>query len=172
MTNIASVLKNEITRLARKILKGELAALKKSSAGHRNHIAALRRQVESLEKAVKKAAVGTSTRAASAAPLPGEEAPQRRFSPARLAKHRERLELSAADFGALIGVSGQSIYKWEAGQARPRAKQLEAIAQVRSLGKREAAEKLAGLQKAAAPAPVRRKRVARAAPAVNTRKRA
>jgi len=37
---------------------------------------------------------------------------QRRFSPARLAATRKKLGLSAADFGALIGVSGQSIYKW------------------------------------------------------------
>jgi DNA-binding transcriptional regulator YiaG len=51
--------------------------------------------------------------------------------------------LSAADFGLLIGVSGQSIYKWEDGKVRPRAKQLQAILSLRGLGKREAAERLA-----------------------------
>ena len=55
--------------------------------------------------------------------------------------------MSAAEFAALVGVSGQSIYKWEHGEARPRAKQLEAIAALRGMGKREAAARLEQLQK-------------------------
>lgn len=148
MTNIASVFKSEIARLARKALKGELESLKKASAQHRSHIAALRRQVESLQQAMKKA-----TRSGPAVPARAdtdeEGSPVRRFSPSRLAKHRQRLGLSAADFGALMGVSGQSIYKWEAGEARPRRAQLEAIAEVRTLGKREARARLDGLRGAA-----------------------
>jgi DNA-binding transcriptional regulator YiaG len=54
--------------------------------------------------------------------------------------------LSAAEFAALIGVSGQSVYKWEHGEARPRARQLEAIAALRGIGKREAAARLAQIQ--------------------------
>jgi DNA-binding transcriptional regulator YiaG len=50
--------------------------------------------------------------------------------------------LSAADFATLLGVSGQSVYKWEHGESRPRARQLEAIAAVRGIGKREAAARL------------------------------
>ena len=49
--------------------------------------------------------------------------------------------------GALVGVTGQSIYKWESGGARPRASQLRAIAGVRALGKREARAKLEELSK-------------------------
>ncbi|MFM8575649.1 MAG: helix-turn-helix domain-containing protein, partial [Limnohabitans sp.] len=55
---------------------------------------------------------------------------------------RKKLGLSAAEMGQLIGVSPQSIYHWETGKTRPRASQLEAIAAVRKLGKREVAARL------------------------------
>jgi len=50
----------------------------------------------------------------------------------------------AKDYGKLIGVSGLTVYHWEAGKAKPRRRQLPAIAAVRGLGKREAAARLAG----------------------------
>jgi transcriptional regulator with XRE-family HTH domain len=42
----------------------------------------------------------------------------------------------------LLGVSTLSVYKWESGKTRPRAKQIEAIATLRRMGKREAAQRL------------------------------
>jgi transcriptional regulator with XRE-family HTH domain len=59
---------------------------------------------------------------------------------------RKRLGLSAADLGLLLGVSALSVYKWEQGKARPRAKYLEAIADLRGIGKREAAVRLESLR--------------------------
>jgi hypothetical protein len=44
--------------------------------------------------------------------------------------------------GLLLGVSGQSIYHWEAEKSRPRPAQLQAIAALRKLGKREARRRL------------------------------
>lgn len=65
-----------------------------------------------------------------------------RFSPAWVSAHRERLQLSAEDYGLLVGVSALTIYNWEKARTRPRPKQLEALAAVRGLGKREAWERL------------------------------
>jgi DNA-binding transcriptional regulator YiaG len=145
MPNIAATLKEEISRIARKEVRSETEDFKKSSAQYRRHIAALRRRIEELERQLKKAS--KSPRSAAVPELPeSENGVTRRFSAARLAATRKKLGLSAADFGALVGVTGQSIYKWEAGAARPRATQLEAIAAVRGIGKREAAEKLAALR--------------------------
>lgn len=45
---------------------------------------------------------------------------------------------SAADCGKLLGVTGQTVYNWERGQARPRQEQLAKIASLRRMGKREA----------------------------------
>jgi DNA-binding transcriptional regulator YiaG len=146
MPNIAAVLKDEIARVARKEIRAQSEDFKKSSAQYRSHIAALRRRVDELERQLKR--VGKATGRASAAAEAGEDdqGTPRRFSPARLAAQRSKLGLSAADFATLLGVSGQSIYKWEHGEARPRARQLEAIAALRGIGKREAAARLAKLQ--------------------------
>ena len=63
-----------------------------------------------------------------------------------MASNRKRLGLSAADFGLLVGASGQSVYAWEQGKARPRGKNLAAIAALRGVGKREVVERLATLK--------------------------
>ena len=61
-----------------------------------------------------------------------------RFSAKGLASHRKRLGLSAHDCGLLLGASGQSVYKWEEGEVRPRAKHMPAIACAAPMGKKEA----------------------------------
>jgi DNA-binding transcriptional regulator YiaG len=45
----------------------------------------------------------------------------------------------------LLGVTGQSVYKWEKGTAKPRASQMKAIAAVRQMGKKEVTELLAAV---------------------------
>jgi DNA-binding transcriptional regulator YiaG len=145
MPNIAAVLKDEIARIARKEVRVQTEEFKKSSAQYRAHIAALRRRVDDLERQLKR--VGKSAARSSAADEDEDSSgTPRRFSPTRLASQRQKLGLSAAEFAALIGVSGQSVYKWEHGESRPRARQLEAIAALRGIGKREAATRLEKLQ--------------------------
>lgn len=142
MPNIASILKAEISRVARKEVRTEIETLKKASVAHRASIAELRRQVSAVEKELRLAAKGVM-RADEAARSEDEEAgTKRRFSATRLAAHRSKLGLSAASYGQLVGVSGQTIYHWEQGKARPRAAQLESLATVRTLGTREIAERL------------------------------
>ena len=144
MPNIASILKAEISRVARKEVRAEIETLKKASVAHRASIAELRRQVSALEKELRRVAKG-ATRPAAASDSAHEAAAgtKRRFSATRLAAHRSKLGLSAARYGQLVGVSGQTIYHWEQGKARPRAAQLESLAAVRDLGAREIAERLA-----------------------------
>ena len=143
MPNIASILKAEISRVARKEVRAEIETLKKASVAHRASIAEIRRQVNALEKELRRVVKGT-TRPATAADSGDEGAAgtKRRFSPARLAAHRAKLGLSAASYGQLAGVSGQTIYHWEQGKARPRVAQLENLASIRGLGAREIAERL------------------------------
>jgi DNA-binding transcriptional regulator YiaG len=149
MPNIAQLLKQEIARLARKEQRGELAALKRAVARHRADIAALKRQVDSMSRQLAMAG-----KRAARAPDPGDTAAgdktagdttATRFCAKGLASHRRRLGLSAAELGRLFGVSGQTVYLWETGRARPRAKHLPAVAALRSLGRRQAPEVLAGL---------------------------
>jgi DNA-binding transcriptional regulator YiaG len=148
MPNIAALLKDEIARIARKEVRVQTEDVRKASAQYRSHIATLRRRIDDLERELKRARRGAVRGNGAATEENGDDGgTARRFSPARLASQRKKLGLSAADFAALLGVSGQSIYKWEHGEARPRAKQLEAIAALRGIGKREAAARLEQLQR-------------------------
>lgn len=142
MTNLATLLKTEISRLARKEIRSEIADLKKTSSQQRVHIASLRRQIEGLERSLKKASKAQRINAPSPESEVLGDGGSLRFRASGLASHRKRLGLSAADFGRLIGVSGQSVYKWETGEVKPRRAQLEAIAAVRKMGRREALARL------------------------------
>jgi DNA-binding XRE family transcriptional regulator len=157
MPNIASVLKSEIARLARREIKAEVAPLKKAASQYRSSIAALKRQIQDLERQLRR-----KTRSARGAEdeADGQEegGVRRRFRSGGLASHRRKLGLSAEDYGALVGVSGQSIYKWEQGEVRPRAAQLQALAAVRGIGKRQALARLEELAAAAATKPARKRK--------------
>jgi DNA-binding transcriptional regulator YiaG len=146
MPNIAALLKDEIARIARKEVRVQTEDVRKASAQYRSHIATLRRRIEELERELKRTRKN-SARNEAAPENDDEGGTARRFSATRLAAQRRKLGLSAAEFAALIGVSGQSVYKWEHGEARPRARQLEAIAELRGIGKREAATRLEQMQR-------------------------
>lgn len=140
MPNLAALLKSEISRIARKEVRAETQAFRKAPAQYRSDIAALKRRIATLESALKKLGkAGLASRKAA------EEPAQQslRFRVGGFATLRKKLGLSAAEMGRLLGVSAQSVYHWESGKSKPRAAQLAAIAQVRKLGKREAAERLA-----------------------------
>jgi DNA-binding XRE family transcriptional regulator len=140
MPNFASVLKEEIVRLARKEVRIETEGLKKASAQYRSDIAGLKRRVAGLEKLLARAEKKASK---TDAPSTDDQGSTRmRFSAKGLTKQRQKLGLSAAEMGALVGVSAQTIYNWEAEKSRPRASQLAAVVAVRGLGKRQAKARL------------------------------
>jgi len=144
MTNLASLLKTEISRVARKEVRAETASLKKAVGVDRAEIAALKRCTRALELELRR----LSKVRAKAVPIEAQApfAQTLRFTAKGLASQRRRLGLSAMDMGLLVGASGQSIYNWEEGKARPRAKHLPAIAALRTMGKKEAATRLASLR--------------------------
>ena len=144
MTNIASLLKTEISRLARKEVRSETASLKKSVSTYRAEIAALKQRARALELELRR----LSKAHAKAVPVDVQAKPSQkpRFTAKGLAAQRRRLGLSALDLGLLVGASGQSIYNWEEGKAHPRAKHLPGIAALRTMGKKEASARLASLR--------------------------
>jgi|SRR5690348_9610634 DNA-binding transcriptional regulator YiaG len=144
MPNIGAVLRDEITRLSRKESRRQINSTKRMSALHRRDIALLKRQITQLERQVK----ALSRRSPGALPAPESSAAgtKFRFVAKGLRSQRTRLGLSAADFGKLIGVSAQSVYNWESEKARPRASQIAKVAQLRMIGKRQAAAQLRKLR--------------------------
>jgi DNA-binding XRE family transcriptional regulator len=145
MANLAEVLKSEVSRLARKEVRTQTADMKRQSVAHRKAIAELRRQVGELERKV--AMMEPKVLLEAPAPKADAGAEVARFSLKGLISQRKRLGFTAGEYGTLLGVSGQTVYNWESGKSRPRAKQVVAISEVRGLGKREANARLALLAK-------------------------
>lgn len=142
MTKFASALKDEISNVARRAVRSETAALKKASTAYRHEIAALKKRIAAVERTAKRGVLAPARSHASEESAPAGL----RFRAAGFAAHRQRLGLSAAEMGLLVGASMQSVYGWERGKVRPRAEQLEAIAAVRRMGKREALARLEALK--------------------------
>lgn len=140
MPNIGTLLKDEISRLARRELRNEVEGLRKASSQYRRDIAGLKRQVADLERQVSLLGK-TVLRDRPPAKVAPSGKPVR-FAAKGLRSHRERLGFSAADYGRLVGVTAQSIYNWEQGATRPRQEQVAALAALRGIGKREALARL------------------------------
>ena len=139
LQEIESGVITQIARVARKEVRAQTQTLKKAVAAYRSEIASLKRRTQALEQEVRRLGKGNAKPKSAVA---SEEKPTAyRFSAKGLASQRRRLGLSAADCGLLVGASGLSIYKWESGQAQPRAKFLAAIAGLRAMGKNEDPER-------------------------------
>lgn len=151
MPNLGTVLKEEIARLARKEIRAQVSDTQKQVAKQRRDIAELKRvnvelnrRLNFLEKREKQRLAKPAGPKVIIQKSDGstEAETTARFSPKWLAKHREKLGLSAADYAGLVGCSPLSIYKWEKGESTPRTKQREALAAIRGIGKREAQRRI------------------------------
>lgn len=144
MSNIATLLKAEISRISRREIRTQVQPLRKASAAYRREIAALKREVQSLRRQTsvlaKQNAKPVNVDVAS------ELTPPMRFVAKGLRSLRARLGLSASQLACLMGVSEQSIYNWESKKTTPRKEQLATLSGIRSLGKQEAQERLESLQ--------------------------
>ena len=145
MTSLGSMLKTEITRLSRKEIRAQIEPLRKANLIYRRDIAELKRQVALLERQIAAVSRGLPKVADSSA-----EAKPTRFVAKGLRSLRTRLGLSAADFAGLANVSAQSIYNWETGKAVPRKEQVNVIAGLRGLSKKQAQARLGAAQASSA----------------------
>jgi DNA-binding transcriptional regulator YiaG len=130
MPNIGSVLKEEIVRLSRKEARKQIEPVRKSFNQQRTDIAKLKRDVSALRKQIVPAT------------QQNRPAEMVRFVAKGLKAQRMRLGLSAADYAKLVGVSGQTVYNWEQGAAKPRTEQRATLASLRGIGKRETQARL------------------------------
>jgi DNA-binding transcriptional regulator YiaG len=145
MPNIATVLKEEISRLARKEVRHEIAGLQKASAQYRRDVAQLKRHVLELQRQV--ALIERKVLAEPVAKPVTAKSARMRFTAKGLRAQRKRLGLTAAEYAALVDVTPKSIYNWERETARPRTEQLAALAALRGIGKKEAKARLRQLAK-------------------------
>ena len=151
MANVMSALKSEISRLARKEAKREVAPVKKASANYRGLIAGLRKQIDAPQNEV--AALRRIAPKAEKT-LAAAQEPQGRFwiTGPGVKALRKRLGLTQANFGKLADVSVPTVIKWEGAKGKAPIRLKAAIARLqamRGMGKKQAAE-IVGVGKAKA----------------------
>jgi DNA-binding XRE family transcriptional regulator len=164
MPDVGSLLKSEIRRLAKKEARLATAHAHRRVAQHRRDIAKLRRLIqEQAARIMRLEAAGRSPAVADAKTIDLPDGA--RFSARSLKAQRNRLGLSAALYGKLVGVSGQTVYSWEHNHSRPRPTQMAAWFASRSLSKQQAMERIG------VPSDRRRTKRRRATKAVKRRRR-
>jgi len=117
MPNIATVLKAEITRLARKEAKAALAEASKETKALKAEVRDLRRQVSALEKRPAAAATSAVARGPGRPKKSAAKAAMKSASVMSHSRHikalRKRLDVTQSEIGGLLGLSNQSIYQYE-----------------------------------------------------------
>ena len=141
MPNVAQVLREEITRLARKEVRTECDPLRKQVRTLRQTVKGQQETIAKLEKALgKMATLSTDTSASLYAPE--EEETRARVTSASIKRHRNRLKLSQAELGTLLDVSTNTIVRWEAATSKPRVQHRAALIKMRDLGRRDVTKML------------------------------
>lgn len=146
MPNIAKMLKDEIQRIAKHEIKNATTVLRKDNSILKRTVADLKKRLVKLES-INKRLIKAQPDTPSDAPAEASDGSKARVTGKMIKSIRSRLGLSQGDFARLVGVSGQSVLKWEhAGRLNFRGDTKERIVAVRQMGKREvkaALEKLA-----------------------------
>ena len=138
--SVMKELQSEITRLARKEIKNELASIKRVNAAQRGLIANLRRDVAELQKEVARL-----KKAADKAPVVVDDTKGFWITGKGVVSLRKRLVITQVELAQLADVSHQSIVRWEKVQGKIPFRDEDTAAvmqQVRSMNKSEAWEKL------------------------------
>ena len=144
MPDIASVLKQEIARLAKKEVRASVNPVKKQALESRKAIAALKDQLARIERTLATLVADASKRMIIPTAEPDET--NVRIRPASVKRQRERLKLSQKEMGQLLGVSTATIVGWESGKTKPRGTNKDGLAELRHLGIKAVRERLAAIK--------------------------
>lgn len=149
MATFAKQWQDEVRRLARKETKDDLLSLKSENVALKKQIASLKKRLDDIERHGKKLRKTVEKVAPDAVPADAEEqgGPRIRVTGKTVRTLRARLGLTQAEFAALLGVTGQSVYQWERRDDRIRLRNAtrEAFAAIKTIGSREARRRLEAL---------------------------
>ena len=141
MSQLMTVMKAEIRRLARKEIVAVTAGMKKDQTTFRKTVAALRRQIKAHNYTIRQL-LQVATKQAKITTLAPEtvEGSKVWVTAKGIRAQRKKLKLSQAQFGKLVGVSGYTVLKWEhgSGTLKFRSQTRRALMAIRGLGIREA----------------------------------
>ena len=144
MPNVATVLREEILRLARKAVRDGTRKLSDDSATMKHDVADLKRRVTALERENRwLRSIADSYREQEVAPNE-EEVEKARITGRMVEKLRDKFNMTQAEFAMLVGVTPVTVLKWEHtdGKLSLRGGSKAALVELRKLTKREAQERL------------------------------
>lgn len=141
MPDVAIVLKEEISRIARKEIRARVDPLKKQVVDLRRRLRAAEATILQLQKTTNKTA-NTVSRQSGAIVPDVEETRQIRISPNSVKKLRTRLRLTQAQMAQLVDVSTNTVVRWEQGTSSPRGGSRAVIASMRSMGIKQVKKQL------------------------------
>lgn len=135
--SVIKELQSEIARVARKEIRKELDPIKRVNASQRKYIADLRRELSDLQKEVKR----LQKELGKEIPAVVEEPEQRFWITGKgVLSLRNRLGLTQVDFAELVGVTQQTVVRWEKteGKISLRGEAVQSrLQELRSMGKKE-----------------------------------
>jgi DNA-binding transcriptional regulator YiaG len=145
MSNVAKVLKAEISRISRKEVKGTIGVIGKSHRGLKKIVADLKRRVDLLEKENRRLAEAISKHREEPPQMISEETKKPRLTSRGIRSLRNKLGLTQSDFAKLLGTTAHSVYLWEKkeGALKLRGKTKAALLSIRGMGARELKTRLA-----------------------------
>jgi len=137
--NINRLLKETITQTSLRTLRKPVASVRKELAEVKRQLAALRKKLRSLEKSS-----GVHSRSAAPESAMAEKKRFRRPTARDVQSLRNKLDLTQAQLGKLMGVSTLTVWKWEHAEGRLdfRKKATEAFRRVRKMNRSEAQKNL------------------------------
>ena len=136
MPNYASVLNDEIARIARREIKAEVTPLAKRTLELRKKVSTQAKQIAALEAKLTKFEKELGIEDVIPVAMTEEEVNKARVTPKYIANVRSKYELSRNDMAFLLDVNANSIYLWETGRANPRWEAKAKVIQLRNMGKR------------------------------------
>jgi DNA-binding transcriptional regulator YiaG len=145
MTNVAGILKAEISRISRKEAKAALKEISNLNMNLKKTVVDLKRRLTQLERDNKRLKATQAKQQPATPQVVAEEGKRARLTSKGVRSLRKKLRLTRPDFAKLLGTSPQSVYMWETkeGDLKLRPKTKTALLSLRGIGVREAKRRLA-----------------------------
>ena len=140
MSDIKQVFSEEMRRLARKELRAAIVPLNEQIAVLKKQVAEQKKRIADLEK---NAPVKSEAPVSIANALVDPEKRSVRINAAGIIRLRNKLGITQAELGRLLGVAMHTISVWEQGRRQPRIRHKQALSALRGVGKRELKRMLA-----------------------------
>ena len=141
MAKLESIIKSEITRLAKREVRSTFRPLRKEVWRMKLKLSNLIKNFAVLDRLAKEASRGKSTEPKLEATP--EEVKASRLTPERIAGLRKKLGISQRELGLLVGATTGAVLSWEKGKFKPRGDKKAALVALRKVRKRDVRKMLA-----------------------------